>query len=628
MVSVQRRGPVAILTLNRPPVNAVSGDVAAAFSTALDQTAADAAIAGIVITGAGSNFIAGADIKMLSDVSSGKTPLPDLNSFLFQIENSSKPVVAAINGAALGGGLEVAMAAHYRVADAGAMLGQPEVKLGLIPGMGGTQRLPRLAGIGKALEMCVLGEPVSATLALQAGLVDQVAEANVVEEAILFLLHRNPTPLRTSDRNCSAPPNLFADWRERAHRTRRGEEAPIAVIDAIEAAQLPLQQGFAREQRLFRERLASSQSQALLHVFLGERSVQKPPTNARPVPITRAAVVGAGFMGRGIATVFANAGIPVRLSDVSDNAIEAALADIRRRCRNASLIDARPEFDGFETADIIVEAVFEDLSVKREAFTQIARVASSGAILATNTSTLDVDQIASAVVRPENVIGLHFFSPAAVMKLVEVVQARATSDEVIASAMAVAKRLNKVAVLARNQFGFIGNRMVMPYLREAHLLVEEGVSVERINQALYNFGMAMGPLAMEDLVGLDVTRYMRQEALRRGRLAGSQPRIADLLFQRGRYGQKTRAGWSLYNDSRQAFPNPEIAELTGNPQRDVAENEIVRRCLSALVAEGRALLAEGVARSSVDVDIVYVYGYGFPAWRGGPLFFSNFNAQS
>jgi 3-hydroxyacyl-CoA dehydrogenase len=642
MVHIERRNNIAIVTIANPPVNSVSGEVAAAISSAMDQIADDSLIEAIVMTGAGSTFIAGADIKMLSQVVGteaveGKDALPDLNGFLFKIENSRKPVVMAIHGVALGGGLEVAMAGHYRVALPDAKAGQPEVNLGLIPGMGGTQRLPRLAGPEQALQMCVLGEPIDADAALRCGLLDSIVEGNLLDRAIDFARSVIGTaPRVTAALPCpSATAELFTDWRAAAHRQRRGQHAPLLAIDAIEAAsQLPFAEGFALEQKLFDHSLRSTQAKAMIHFFLAERTAAKVPglrPDAKPRTIRQAAVVGAGFMGTGIAMRLANAGIPVLLKDITEDALQRGMNNIRavyqrnlERGRPSYVDRIQPQLDwsGFEKADLVIEAVFESLTAKQEAFSQISRVASPLCILATNTSTLDIDAIASASNRPHAVAGLHFFSPAHIMRLLEIVRGAKTSDETITTLMGLSKQLGKIAVLARNAFGFIGNRMVMPYLREAHALVEEGASVEQVDRALYDFGMAMGPLAMEDMVGLDVTYLMRKEQRQREHLKGPQPTIADRLYEAGRYGQKTGAGWSRYDAARRASPDPFLERFVTGSRREITDNEIRERCLNALVREGKRALEEGIALRASDIDIVYVHGYGFPVWRGGPMFYA------
>lgn len=628
MISIELLEDVAILTVANPPVNAVSGAVANALSAAIDDLVADPSVRAIVLRGRGNLFIGGADIKMLSSVIEGTSQLPDLNSFLFKIEQSPKPVVAAISGPALGGGLETAMAAHYRLATPDAALGQPEVNLGLIPGMGGTQRLPRLVGVRKALQMCVTGEPLSAVQAHECGLVDEVVETDLAAAAVQFA-HKVASlpPRKTSHLPCEPDESAVAEWRDKARKSRRCEEAPLAAVEAIAAACQGFEHGFALEQQQFRRRLASNQARAMLHIFFGERTVAKIPglrAENPPAEIATAGVLGAGFMGSGIAVVLANAGIAVQLSDVSEAALLRANEIVQKRCKRPELVTTVSDLNAFKNVDIAIEAVIESLEAKQQAFASLASFVSADCILATNTSTLDIDEIAAGVKeRSDGVVGLHFFSPAHVMKLVEVVRASQTSDETVLTAMALSKRLGKISVLARNAFGFIGNRMVLPYLREAHKLVEEGVTVAQINRALYNFGMPMGPLAMEDLVGLDVTYHMRQEATRRGYVTGPQPRIADLLYRTGRYGQKSGIGWSNYADRRNPVPNPEISDLLGGSQRQVSDAEIVDRCTGALVAEGKKVVAEGVALRPVDVDIVYVHGFGFPAWRGGPLFWSD-----
>jgi 3-hydroxyacyl-CoA dehydrogenase len=653
LVRFARRGDVAVITIDNPPVNAIGPGVPEGIEAAIHAAEADPQVRSIVVTGAGQTFIAGADIREFGKIVSGERPALTLLPFLLAIEDCPKPVVMAIHGQALGGGLETAMAAHYRVMTATAQVGQPEVKLGLIPGAGGTQRLPRLAGVMKALEMCAAGEPVNAQEAFSAGIVDRIIDGDLLEGAVEFAREVINKPLRkTRERNgklAGAFPMMFSMARDQARKKGRGMTAPLAAIDAVEAAtKLPFEEGCKREAELFRQCLFSTQSKALIHAFFSERAVAKIPGLPKDVKtseIRRAAVIGAGTMGGGIAMNYANAGIPVILKETAPEALDRGVAIIRNNYAKTvskgrltqaamdermALITPQLSYDGFEQTDIITEAVFENMQVKKQVFGELDKIAKPGAILASNTSTLDIDEIASATSRPEMVIGTHFFSPANVMKLLEVVRGRASSNEVIATAMALGKKLKKVAVLAGNAHGFIGNRMVEPYLREAYFLVEEGATVEQVNQALYDFGMAMGPLAMDDLAGLDIGYHIRQEAKHLQNPGMRQPLVADKLYKLGRFGQKNGRGWSKYDEQRKPSPDPETAELiektareAGILQRQVAPEDIVDRCVYALVNEGAKLLAEGIALRAADIDIVYLYGYGFPAWRGGPMFYAD-----
>ncbi|MDQ2777350.1 MAG: 3-hydroxyacyl-CoA dehydrogenase NAD-binding domain-containing protein [Acidobacteriota bacterium] len=653
LVQLTRETDVAVITIDNPPVNALSPGVPEGIIDAVNEAVADEAIRAIVMIAAGQTFIAGADIREFGKIKDIEKLMLGLLPFIAVIEDSPKPIVMAIHGAAFGGGLETAMAGHYRVIAPTAQVGQPEVKLGLIPGMGGTQRLPRLVGVPKAVEMCAFGESLKAGEALQLGLVDRVIEGNLLEGAVAFAREHagKPTPkTRLRDEKLAdVDPVVFSQAHEQANKMKRLQRAPHAAIEAVEAAtRLPFEEASRRERELFIECLASTESKALIHVFFGERTVGKIPglsKDTQPYNIKRAAVIGAGTMGGGIAMTYANAGIPVILKEVAQEALDRGIATIRNNYANTvrkrklaqealeqrlSLIQPQLTYDGFEQADIIVEAVFESMAVKKTVFSEIARVASSDCILATNTSTLDVDEIASVTGRPEMVIGTHFFSPANVMRLLEVVRGASTSDRVIATAMGLGKKLGKVAVLARNGFGFIGNRMVVPYIREAQFLVEEGASVEQVNDALYDFGMPMGPLAMDDLAGLDVTHHIRREAKHLEKEGVRRPLLPDLLYQMGRYGQKTGKGWSRYDEQRRPQADPEVSALieatartAGIKRREISNAEIVERCVYALINEGAKVLEEGIALRAVDIDIVYIFGYGFPAWRGGPMFYAN-----
>lgn len=647
------REDVAVLTVNNPPVNVLSPGVPEAIEAALQRAVGDEQVCAIVLMGAGSTFIAGADIREFGKVVSGERGRLDFLPFLLAIEDCPKPVIAAIHGSALGIGLETAMAAHYRVMAANAQVGQPEVKLGLIPGAAGTQRLPRLAGPVKAAEMCALGETVNAQEALSLGIVDRAIEGGLLDGAVAFAREcAGKPPVKTRERDeklRDADAEAFFALREEARKAKRGMSAPLVAIEAVEAAtKLSFEEGCKREAELFYECLFSTESQAMIHVFFGERTVGKIPGLAKelkPFAIRRAAVIGAGTMGGGIAMNFANAGIPVIVKEAAQEALDRGITGIRNNYAKTvakgrlsqramdermALITPQLGYGRFEEADIVVEAVFENVAVKKQVFAEMDKVAKATCILATNTSSLDIDDIASATRRPEMVIGTHFFSPANVMKLLEVVRGTATSDEVVVSAMGLGKKLGKIAVLAKNAFGFIGNRMVLPYLREAYFLVEEGATVEEVNQALYDFGMAMGPLAMDDLAGLDVMWAIRDAGKPFEKAGERQPLVPDLLYRQGRFGQKTGRGWSLYDASRRPSADPDVAALikqttaaSGIPQRKITPQEIVDRCVYALVNEGARILDEGIALRAVDIDVIYIYGYGFPAWRGGPMFYAD-----
>jgi 3-hydroxyacyl-CoA dehydrogenase len=653
LVKLTRLEDVAVVTIDNPPVNALSPGVPEGILDSIQAAAHDPAVKAVVVTGAGSTFIAGADIREFQKMTSGEKPRGTLLPTLLAIEDSPKPVVMAIHGQALGGGMEVALAGHYRVIAPAAQVGQPEVKLGIIPGAGGTQRLPRLAGVTKALEMCAFGEPIPAPEALALGIVDRIIEDDLLTGAVAFAreVANRPAP-KTRERNDklgNVDLSLFAIARDTARKTRRGQSAPLAAIDAVEAStKLPFEEGCALEAKLFGECLYSIQSKALIHAFFGERTVNKIPDIPKETPvyqIRRAAVIGAGTMGGGIAMNYANAGIPVVVKETAQEALDRGIGIIRKNYASSvqkgrftqavmdermALITPQLTYDGFDQADIIVEAVFEGMALKKQVFGEIDAIAKPACILASNTSTLDIDEIASATRRPEMVIGHHFFSPANVMRLLEVVRGKATGKEVIATSMALAKRLKKVAVLAGNCRGFIGNRMLGPYFREAQFLIEEGASVEAVNQTLYDFGWAMGPLSVSDLAGLDVGWRIRKEFKHLEKRGVRIPRVADRLCELGRFGQKTGRGFSKYDADRRPLPDPETATLiedvaleAGIARRNIAPEEIVDRCLLALVNEGAKLLGEGFALRAVDIDIVYLNGYGFPAWRGGPMFYAD-----
>jgi 3-hydroxyacyl-CoA dehydrogenase len=655
LVQLTKDNGIAVITINNPPVNALSPGVPEGISEALDQIARDDSVKAAVLIGGGRTFVAGADIKEFGKMTSGKSRGPGLLPLLLKIEDSRKPVVIAIHGTAFGGGLELAMAGHYRVAVPSAQVGQPEVKLGLIPGAAGTQRLPRLAGVAKAVEMCVGGNPVKAEEALKFGIVDHIIEGDLLAGAVAFACEAAHKPARkTRERNeklgnVTDNAQIFASAREMAAKKQRGLLAPASAIDAVEAAtKMSFEEGCKVEQKLFIECLFSEQSKSLIHVFFSEREVSKIPDVPKEtpiLPIKSAAVVGAGTMGGGIAMVLANAGIPVILKEADQPALDRGLATIQSNYANSvkrgrfsqqvaeerlRRITPALTYDGFSGVDLVIEAVFEGMALKKEVFKELDRVCRQGAILASNTSTLSIDEIASCTSRPDSVIGTHFFSPANVMRLLEIVRGKATSKEVIATCMQLSKTLGKVGVLVGNCRGFVGNRMFGPYRREAQFLVEEGANIEALDHALSEFGMAMGPLATGDLAGLDVGWRIRKE-YRHLELPGvRQPFAEDRLCELGRYGQKTGGGWYKYDDPRRATPDPLVAELiaksvaeAGIAQRQILAAEITDRCLYALVNEGARILEEGYALRASDIDIIYINGYGFPAHRGGPMWYAD-----
>ncbi len=656
LVQLTRDNEIAIITIKNPPVNVLSPTVAQNIAKAIERVGSDDSLNAAVLIGAGRTFIAGADIKELSKITSGKTQRREgLLPLLRQIEDLRKPVVVAIHGNAFGGGLELAMAGHYRVAHSNTQLGQTEVKLGIIPGAGGTQRLPRLVGIAKAVEMCAEGNLINAQEALKFGLVDRLIEGDLLAEGVRFAREvSGKTPPKTRERNekLGTPEHnepLFAAAREKACAKQRGMMAPFAAIDAVEAAtRLPFDEGCEVEKKLFRECLFSDQSKALIHLFFGEREVAKIPDVPKDtpiIPINSAAVVGAGTMGGGIAMVFANAGIAVLLKDADQPALDRGLDTIRKNYHSSvkrgrvtqqfvderlKLIQPTLTYDDFGKVDMVIEAVFEGMALKKEVFAQLDRVCQKGAILASNTSTLNIDEIASATSRPEAVIGTHFFSPANVMRLLEIVRGKWTSKEVIATCMQLSKKLGKIGVLVGNCRGFVGNRMFHHYVREAVFLVEEGATPQAVDQALSDFGMALGPLATGDLAGLDVGWRIRKEYRHLEKPGVRQPVVGDRLCELGRYGQKTGAGWYKYDENRRAIPDPEANELVrkwaieaGIPQRHISSEEIVERCIYALVNEGARIIEEGIALRAGDIDIIYVNGYGFPAYRGGPMWYAD-----
>jgi len=651
LVKITKDNDVAVITIDNPPVNALGPGVPEGILAAIDEMNGDPAVKAAVVIGGGRTFVAGADIKEFGKMTSGASPRRSLLPLLLHIENSGKPVVMAIHGNAFGGGLELAMAGHYRIASPTALVGQPEVKLGIIPGAGGTQRLPRLVGNAKAVEMCADGKPISAREAAALGLIDRLIEGDLLAGALAFAreVASKPAPktrertekLGTATENAA----IFAAARDVVGKKQRGTKAPLAAIDAVEAAtRLSFEEGCQAEAKLFTECLFSDQSKALIHVFFGEREVAKIPDVPKETPVisvNRVAVVGSGTMGGGIAMVFANAGIPALLKDVDEPTIELGMGKIRKNYASSvqrgrltqAFVDERLRlitpvltYDAFSEVDMAVEAVFEGMALKKSVFAELDRACRRGAILASNTSTLNIDEIAGATSRPEAVIGTHFFSPANVMGLLEIVRGKKSSKEVIATCMQLSKKLGKIGVLVGNCRGFVGNRMFGPYRRESQFLVEEGADVETVDQALVEFGNAMGPLATGDLAGLDVGWRIRKEYRHLEKPGVRQPFAEDRLCELGRYGQKTLKGWYRYDENRRASTDPEVTALVrkwsadaGIPQRQISAAEIIDRCVYALVNEGARILEEGYALRAVDIDIIYINGYGFPAYRGGPM---------
>ncbi len=647
--SLEREGAVGIVTIDNPPVNAMSPGVPGAILARLAEAQADDAVGAVVLRGAGKGALAGADIR-----SFGK-PWPEgeptLRDVIAAIERSAKPVIATLAGYWLGGGLELALSCHYRVASRRTQVGQPEVALGFPPGAGGTQRLPRLAGVEAALTMIVSGTPIDAPEAAEKGILDRVIDGDLLEGAVAFAGERiaagPPHALARERTPARKDPDVFSATRKRLERRARGQRAPVACLECVEAAlSLPFDEGIRKERAIFEECMASAESRALRHVFFAERAVRKVPGIGKETPvraIESAAIVGAGTMGRGIATCFANAGIPVRLMDSDGQALERALAGIRSEYEGrvergrigaadaearVRLIEPIETLEGVAGTDLVIEAVFEEMPLKEEVFRALDAACDAGAIIASNTSYLDVNRLADIVPgRRGNVLGLHFFSPAQVMRLLEVIRTVSASPETLASVLALAKRLGKIAVVAGVCHGFIGNRMLEGYTREVRFLLEEGASPAEIDSALTGFGMAMGPCAVADLAGLDVSWRKRKADAHLRDPAKRYSAVADRLCELGRFGQKTGAGYYRYEPgSRTPEPDPEVDALiaevaaeSGIDRRSIGADEIVERCLYPLVNEGARILDEGIALRAGDIDIVWINGYGFPRWRGGVM---------
>jgi 3-hydroxyacyl-CoA dehydrogenase len=645
----EKRGDVGIIWINNPPVNAISVGVREAIIDGVTKLAQDPELKAGILACEGRTFMAGADITEF-----GKPPLsPSLHDAIKAVENSAKPIVAAIHGTAFGGGLEVALACHYRVAIASAKVGLPEVKLGLLPGAGGTQRLPRLIGVEAALGVIVSGDPIPATPAAKAGVIDKLIEGDLLEGAIAYAkdFAARKAPLRkVRDINVDAakvPAGFFEEARKRIAKEKKNLFAPQRIVDALEAATLPFEKGMARERELFIQCAQNSQSKALQHVFFAERKAANVPNLDKSVTkrdIKSVAIIGAGTMGGGIAMNFLNVGIPVTLLEMKQEALDRGVAVIRKNYENTAskgkltleqveqrmgLLRPTLSYEELTQADLIIEAVFETMAIKKDVFGKLDRVAKKGAILASNTSYLSIDEIADSTSRPSDVVGMHFFSPANVMRLLEIVRGAKTAQDVLMTVVDVAKRINKVGVVCGNRDGFIGNRMLGGYSYQASLMVLEGAMPEQVDAALRNFGMPMGVLQMGDLAGLDVgykSRKDRDPASFDGRVS----RSADLLVEMGRMGQKTQAGYYDYAPGdRTPRPSAVVADIIekvskeyGIARRKFTDEEIVERCFLALMNVGCEVLSEGVAYRSSDIDIVYLYGYGFPAYRGGPMFWA------
>jgi 3-hydroxyacyl-CoA dehydrogenase len=638
-------GDIAVLTIDSPPVNALSAKVRDGLRDGFAQAIADPAAKAIVLICAGRTFIAGADIAEFGKPMTGAS-LPEAQS---AIENSPKPVIAAIHGTALGGGFEVALVAHYRVAVPSAKFGLPEIKLGLIPGAGGTQRLPRLIGPEAALEAILSGAPFSAKQAASWGVVDALVEEGKLREGALAFareaLEKNLPLRKVRDLDgkitpARAKPELFAAIRKANAKKFRGFEAWERAIQAVQdAVELPFDEGLKRERKSFMELLASTQSRAQRHVFFAERQVWKVADiadNTPTLPIARVGIIGAGTMGGGIAMNFLNAGLPVTIVETAEMALARGLSVIRKNYENTAkkgrmsaadvetrmgLLTGTLEIESLADCDLIIEAVFENMGVKKEIFAKLDRIAKPGAILASNTSYLDVDEIASATRRPESVLGLHFFSPANVMKLLEVVRGDKTAKPVIATAMGVAKKIGKIAALVGVCHGFVGNRMLAQRQREAQKLILEGAMPWDVDRVLYDFGLPMGPFAMSDLAGLDIG-WSKETT--------TSSTIREILCEQDRRGQKTSAGFYDYDDSRNAKPSPvvekiilDFAAAKGINRRAIPDQEILERCLYPMVNEGAKILEEGKAQRASDIDIVWINGYGWPVYTGGPMFWAD-----
>ena len=645
VADLSKDGDVAVLTLNSPPVNALSAAVRDGLAEGFREAIADASVKAIVLVCDGKTFIAGADISEFGKAPKGASLFDVQNA----IENSPKPVVAAIHGTALGGGLEVALSCHYRVAVPSARCGLPEVNIGLLPGAGGTQRLPRIVGVEKALEMVTSGQHVPAKVCLEMGLVDEVVpEGKLRDSAVAFarkiVAEKRPLKkVRDSNEKVEAArgkPEIFAKFRKDNARKFRGFLAPEYNIRCIEAAvHKPFEEGIKTERELFRELVTGNQSASQRHVFFAERQVWKVPDvpdDTPAIPVNKVGIIGAGTMGGGIAMNFANAGIPVTIVEMQQEALDRGLGVIRRNYENTAkrgrltmddvekrmaLIKGSLKLEDLADSDLTIEAVYENMDVKKDIFRKLDGIVKQGAILATNTSALNIDQIASVTTRPEAVIGLHFFSPANVMRLLEVVRADKTSDSVIATSMQIAKKIGKIAALVGVCPGFVGNRILAQRQREAQKLMFEGAMPWDIDRVLYDFGFPMGPFAMSDLAGLDIG-WIKEKS--------KGETIRDVLCEMDRRGQKTGAGYYDYDENRNAKPSPVTEKIikdfvarSGVNPRQISDEEILERTIYPMINEGAKILEEGKAIRASDIDIVWINGYGWPVYRGGPMFYGD-----
>ncbi len=640
-ISTRKHGDLLIVLSNNPPVNALGAAVRQGLVAAIEEAEADDSIKAVVIACEGQTFFAGADITEF-----GKAPvMPWLPTVVDTIENCSKPVVAAIHGTALGGGLEVALGCHYRVAVPSAKLGTPEVKLGLLPGAGGTQRLPRVAGVRKALEMCATGNPIGAKDAFACGLVDRLIEGELIPHAVGYAEEvRDVRPLpKSSEREGkvgNANPAIFEDFRRDNEKKFRGFDAPDANIKAVEMATLkPYAEGVIEERKLFMELMSGTQARAQQYFFFAERKAAKIeglPDGTEPRPVHKVGVIGAGTMGGGISMNFLSAGIPVTIVEMGQEALDRGTGLMRKNYEASAakgrltgdqvqkamgLLSPTLDFEALGQCDLIIEAVYEDMDVKKEVFGRLDKIAQPGAILASNTSYLDINEIAASISRPGDVVGLHFFSPANVMKLLEVVRGDKTAPDVLLTAMQLGKKIRKVAVVAGVCHGFIGNRMLMPRQIEATKLLMEGASPEQVDRVHVQFGMPMGPFQMADLAGVDIGWHRDPNRIEN---------IRDALCAIDRWGQKKGAGFYDYDEKRRPTPSPvveqiieDFAKKEGVERRHISDAEIVERTLYTIVNEGAKILEEGIAQRASDIDVVWVYGYGWPVYRGGPMFWAD-----
>jgi 3-hydroxyacyl-CoA dehydrogenase len=651
VVSYQLEGDIGVIRLNNPPVNALSHALRSGIQDAVTQAQDDASLA-LVLMCEGRTFIAGADISEF-----GKPPiLPSLPELLIVLEASKKPIIAAIHGTALGGGLETALACHYRCALSSAQVGLPEVKLGLLPGAGGTQRVPRLTGVKAALDLMTTGAPITAAQALNIGLIDKVVEGDLLSAALDFaneVIAQGAKLKRVSDLEVdktTASAEFFAEYRKTLSKRFRGQEAPHRIVECIEAAlNTSFDEGLKVERRLFVECMQSSQSGALQHMFFAERmssKVKDLPKDTQLKDIKRVGIIGGGLMGGGIAMNFVNVGIPVTLLEISQESLQRGKDLIAKNyamtvskgkltvelaTQRQNMITGTTDYNDLADMDLVIEAVFENLDIKKQVFAKLDNVCKQGAILASNTSYQDVNLIAQSTSRPQDVIGLHFFSPANVMKLLEIVRGDETSNEVVATSMAIAKSIKKVPALSRVCYGFIGNRMLRHYAREAQLCLLEGSTPQNIDAVMQKFGMAMGPLAVGDLAGIDIGFKAREGLTDEQKGDVRTYCIADALYEMGRLGQKTGAGYYQYDpDTRQRSVDPLVLEVIeaqakkrGVERKVISDKTILDRLTFALINEGFKILEEGIAQRPSDIDVVYAFGYGFPAYRGGPMFYAD-----